>query len=118
MDQSSSMTPLSTPTALALLDQQLHAAPGGEGMGFAQIDAAALAAITDLYREVMPAGGAILDVMSSWVSHLPPEIHYRRIVGLGVDACVLAENPFLDEWRGQDPNRDPPRYFAGGAIDG
>ena len=68
------------------------------------VDAAALAAITDIYREIMPEGGAILDVMSSWVSHLPPEIDYRRVVGVGVDACVLAENPFLDEWRVQDLN--------------
>ena len=110
------MTPLPTPAAM-LLDQQLHSASGVE-MGFAQIDDAALAAITDLYREVMPAGGAILDVMSSWVSHLPPEIDYRRVVGLGINACVLAENPFLDEWRVQDLNRDPHLNFANGEFDG
>ena len=110
------MTPL-FPQAATLFDQQLPAGPGLE-LGFAQVDAAALAAITDLYREVMPAGGAILDVMSSWVSHLPPEIDYRRIVGLGIDACVLAENPFLDEWRVQDLNRDPQLNFAGGEFDG
>jgi SAM-dependent methyltransferase len=110
------MTPLPTPAAI-LLDQQSRAAVG-EGMGFAEVDAAALAAITDLYREVMPAGGAIIDVMSSWVSHLPPEIPYHRVVGLGVDACVLAENPFLDEWRVQDLNRDPHLNFAGGEFDG
>src|SRR5579862_685439 len=104
MDRSGTMTLLPTPTALSLDPQQLHAATDGGDWGFAQVDAAALAAITDLYREVMPADGAILDVMSSWVSHLPPEIYYRRVVGLGVDACVLAENPFLDEWRVQDLN--------------
>jgi hypothetical protein len=110
------MTPLPTPAAM-LLDQPLHAATGME-VGFAHVDAAALAAITDLYREVMPAGGAILDVMSSWVSHLPPETHYRRVVGLGIDACVLAENPFLDEWRVQDLNRDPHLNFASEEFDG
>jgi len=67
---------------------------------------------------VMPGGGAILDVMSSWVSHLPPEIHYLRVVGLGNDACVLAENPFLDEWRVQDLNQDPQLSYAGGEFDG
>jgi len=82
------------------------------------VDAAALAAITDIYREIMPEGGAILDVMSSWVSHLPPEIDYRRVVGVGVDACVLAENPFLDEWRVQDLNRSPTLPFANGEFDG
>jgi SAM-dependent methyltransferase len=105
-----------TPQAALLLDQQLHVS--GAELGFAQVDEAALAAITDLYRKVMPAGGAILDVMSSWVSHLPPEIHYRRVVGLGIDACVLAENPFLDEWRLQNLNRDPHLVFADGEFDG
>src|SRR5215472_15949167 len=115
------MTPFPTPALL--LDQQLPTASGSEGlggerMGFAQVDGAALTAITDLYREVMPAGGAILDVMSSWVSHLPPEVDYRRVVGLGTDACTLSENPFLDEWRVQDLNRDPHLNFAGGEFDG
>src|SRR5579863_8397908 len=110
------MTLLPTPTAL-FFDQQWRTA-SGDGLGFGQVDDAALAAITDLYREVMPAGGAILDVMSSWVSHLPPEVDYRRVVGLGIDACVLAENPFLDEWRVQDLNHDPHLKFATGEFDG
>ena len=46
------------------------------------IDGRAIAAVTQLYREFFPAGGVILDLMSSWVSHLPEEVHYRRIVGL------------------------------------
>ena len=37
------------------------------------IDDGAIAAVTELYRQVLPAGGRILDLMSSWVSHLPPE---------------------------------------------
>jgi len=86
--------------------------------GIADVDAAALAAITEIYRDVMPEGGAILDVMSSWVSHLPPEIAYRRVAGIGVDACVLAENPFLDEWRVQDLNCDPMLPYGNGEFDG
>lgn len=82
------------------------------------IDDAAIAAITDLYREIMPAGGAILDVMSSWISHLPPEIPYRRVVGIGADANALTENPFLDEWRVQDLNAKPGLPFADGEFDG
>ena len=77
-----------------------------------------LAAITDLYREILPEGGSILDVMSGWVSHLPPEIPYSRVVGIGANACELAENPFLDEWRVQDLNCDPRLPFAGGEFDG
>ena len=52
------------------------ASAGPEPARARPVDDAAIAAITDLYREVMPTGGAILDLMSSWVSHLPPEIFY------------------------------------------
>lgn len=84
----------------------------------ARIDAAAIAAVTKLYREVLPPGGAILDVMSGWVSHLPPEAPYRRVVGIGIDRRALTENPFLDEWRVQDLNRDPILPFGAGEFDG
>lgn len=43
------------------------------------INEGAIAAITQIYREFFPPGGDILDLMSSWVSHLPPEVSYRRI---------------------------------------
>lgn len=99
------------------LDLSVENAPGWDAP-VDRIDEAAIAAITDLYREVMPEGGAILDLMSSWIGHLPPEIDYRRVVGLGPDACALAENPFLDDWRVQDLNRNPRLPFNTGEFDG
>jgi SAM-dependent methyltransferase len=87
-------------------------------MPFGQIDGAAIAAVTDLYREVLPAGGAILDVMSGWVPHLPPEAPFRRVVGIGIDKKALQENPFLDEWRVQDLNAHPALPFAAAEFDG
>ena len=70
------------------------------------IDEPAVAAVTRLYREVLPAGGAVLDLMSSWVSHLPPEVVYRRVVGLGMNEDELAANPRLDPYHVQDLNRE------------
>jgi hypothetical protein len=35
------------------------------------IDDGAIAYVTRVYRETLPPGGTILDLMSSWVSHLP-----------------------------------------------
>jgi SAM-dependent methyltransferase len=93
-----------------------HAAP--EPPPFGRIDAAAIAAVTDIYRDILPAGGAILDVMSGWVPHLPPEAPFRRVVGIGVERKALAENAFLDEWRVQDLNRNPALPFAAGEFDG
>jgi hypothetical protein len=104
--------------ALAPIDALVDASAGAEEARSAAIDDAAIAAITELHREIFPAGGSLLDLMSGWVSHLPPEVPYGRVVGVGAHACVLAENPFLDEWRVQDLNRDPRLHFAAGEFDG
>src|SRR5215469_7919599 len=66
------------------------------------IDDRAITAVTQLYRELFPAEGCILDLMSSWVSHLPAEVHYRRVVGLGLNREELAANPRLDAFVVQD----------------
>ena len=42
------------------------------------IDDGAIAALTQFYREILPAGGILFDLMSSWVSHLPPDIARQR----------------------------------------
>ncbi len=73
----------------------------------AHIDDGAVAAVTELYREVLPPGGAVLDLMASWISHLPPEIGYGHVTGHGMNAVELAANPRLDDWFVQDLNADP-----------
>jgi SAM-dependent methyltransferase len=82
------------------------------------IDEGAIAAVTQLYREYFPANGAILDLMSSWVSHLPPEVEYRRVVGLGMNAKELGANPQLHEWGVQNLNRTPQLPFGDDEFDG
>jgi SAM-dependent methyltransferase len=82
------------------------------------IDDRAIAAVTQLYRELFPPGGAILDLMSSWVSHLPPEVEYRRVVGLGMNEEELRRNPRLDEYVVQNLNRDPALPFGDAEFDG
>jgi SAM-dependent methyltransferase len=105
-------------TVSAHPDVRFDAPVGLEFARAGQIDDAAIAAVTDLYREILPPGGAVLDLMSGWVSHLPPEIPYTRVVGVGINAGELAENPFLDEWCVQDLNYDPRLPFATGEFDG
>jgi hypothetical protein len=90
----------------------------GNTLPFDQIDGAAIAAVTELYREALPPGGAILDVLSGWVPHLPPEAPFSRVVGIGSDKNALCENPFLDEWRVQDLNSNPFLPFPTGEFDG
>jgi SAM-dependent methyltransferase len=82
------------------------------------IDDRAIAAVTQLYREHFPPDGAILDLMSSWVSHLPSKVMYGRVVGLGMNEVELKENPRLDEYVVQDLNVNPTLPFRDGEFDG
>jgi SAM-dependent methyltransferase len=70
------------------------------------IDDGAIAALTVFYRRVLPADGVLLDLMSSWVSHLPPEIDYKEVIGHGMNAVELAANSRLSRWFIQNLNRD------------
>jgi methyltransferase family protein len=81
------------------------------------IDDGAVAALTELYRSVLPPGGVLLDLMSSWVSHLPHEIEYREVIGHGMNAEELAANPRLDRRFVQNLNRDPTLPLADASLD-
>jgi hypothetical protein len=82
------------------------------------IDDGAIAAVTQLYREYFPATGAILDLMSSWISHLPAEAVYPRVAGLGMNAGELKTNPRLTEWVMHDLNADPQLPYGNAEFDG
>ena len=82
------------------------------------IDDGAIAAVTQLYRELFPAGGEVLDLMSSWVSHLPPEVVYRRVIGLGMNEVELRRNGRLDSYIVQNLNTSPELPFAEAEFDG
>ena len=82
------------------------------------IDDQAIAAVTQLYRELFPEGGAILDLMSSWISHLPPEVSYRRVIGLGMNEAELRRNERLDAYVVRNLNSVPELPFGDGEFDG
>lgn len=82
------------------------------------IDEGAIAAVTQLYRELFPAGGEILDLMSSWVSHLPLEVEYGRVIGLGMNEVELRRNERLDSYIVQNLNSKPVLPLGSGEFDG
>lgn len=41
----------------------------------------------------------MLDLMSSWTSHLPPDVKVERLVGVGLNEVELQANPLLTEYR-------------------
>lgn len=71
------------------------------------IDDATITALTQYYREVLSPGDRVLDLMSSWISHLPTEVRYRHVAGLGMNEAELSGNERLDEHTVQNLNTDP-----------
>jgi SAM-dependent methyltransferase len=81
------------------------------------IDEGAIAALTGFYREILPPGGALCDLMSSWVSHLPADVDYGEVIGHGMNEEELAANPRLTRWFVQDLNADPALPLADASLD-
>lgn len=84
------------------------------------LDQLAVSAVGDLYAQLGLDGSAraprtVLDLMSSWVSHLqtPP----TELVVLGMNAAELAANPMATEWVVQDLNADPELPFTDASFD-
>ena len=71
------------------------------------IDDVAVAALTEFYRDMLPEDARVLDLMSSWVSHLPDDRRYADVVGHGMNAHELAANLRLDRSFGQNLNVKP-----------
>lgn len=76
----------------------------------------AIEALRGRYAELLPRGEPVLDLMSSWRSHLPEGV--GPVVGLGMNASELADNPQLDSWLVHDLNRDPRLPFGPAAFAG
>jgi SAM-dependent methyltransferase len=81
------------------------------------IDDQAIAAVTALYRDLFPPGGSVLDLMGSWVAHLPPDIDYAEVIGHGMSAEELSANPRYSRWFVQNLNENATLPLATAAID-
>ncbi len=57
-----------------------------------------------LYQDCIPESSVVLDLMSSWVSHLPKHKQYRKVIGHGLNKQELEANARLDEFWIQDLN--------------
>lgn len=79
----------------------------GEARLVQHIDACARAQISDIYARFLRPGMRVLDLMSSWVSHLPQAPTEFNVVGLGLNAEELARNPSLSSYVVHDLNANP-----------
>ena len=81
------------------------------------IDEPAIAAIGRYLRRVLPENGALLDLMSSWRSHLPDDFPKAKMVGLGLNAMEMSQNPQLDELVVHNVNANPALPFEDATFD-
>jgi SAM-dependent methyltransferase len=114
---------MSEPEVLGLPPQAFAKQDGGSDLDFyaatrlvTHIDEAAVEALTRHYASRLKSGDRVLDLMSSWVSHLPDGLDLE-VVGHGMNAEELAANPRLGRWFVQDLNRDAVLPEPDGAFD-
>ncbi len=81
------------------------------------LDATALTQVSALYGRFLRSGMRVLDLMSSWNSHLPEDIEGLEVTGLGMNREELACNPRLAERVVQDINSRPVLPFDDEAFD-
>lgn len=80
------------------------------------IEDGAIEALRAFYGSVLPQGRRVLDLMSSWRSHLPHD-GLGEVVGLGMNGPEMDDNPQLSSWVVHDLNATPALPFADDEFD-
>lgn len=69
------------------------------------IDDNAVEVVKNTYGRFLKDGMDVLDLMSSWTSHIPNDINLRTLSGLGLNELELKENSALSDFIVQDLNK-------------
>lgn len=83
----------------------------------AHIDKKTIDALTIFYREKLRPGANVLDLMSSWISHLPEDLELGTVSGLGMNQAELEANPRLTNHVVHDLNAEPVLPYANLSYD-
>ena len=73
--------------------------------------------LTKLYTDYLLNHHVILDLMSSWVSHLPPNYCYKKVIGHGMNEAELSSNKRLDRFWLQNLNKSQNLPIEDSSID-
>ena len=73
--------------------------------------------LTTLYSEYLLNHHNILDLMSSWVSHLPSNISYKKVIGHGMNEAELSSNERLDWFFVQNLNKKQNMPIEDSSVD-
>ena len=81
------------------------------------LDKTAREMVTDVYRRFVKDGMQVLDLMSSWTSHLPEDVRPENVSGLGMNRTELEQNPCLTDIRVHDLNAEPVLPYGNESFD-
>lgn len=81
------------------------------------IDDAAIAALSQLFGDLLPPSGTYLDLMSSWRTHLPNSLSPAHVTGLGMNHDEMADNLQLDDFVIHNLNQKPTLPFDDDQFD-
>ena len=81
------------------------------------IDDTAIEMVRNTYGRFLTSGMRVLDLMSSWQSHVPPNIQLERLDGLGLNSEELKRNRQLSKHVVQDLNRNKTLPYESNVFD-
>lgn len=81
------------------------------------IDDLAIAHLKTLYDQLLPDGCVILDLMSSWRSHLPETKQFAAVMGHGMNSAEMDDNPQLSDHFIQNLNENQTLPFSDAMFD-
>ncbi len=82
------------------------------------IDDWAINTIGEIFDQRLPRNAVLLDLMSSWRSHLPASLRPGAVTGLGLNRAEMEDNPALTEVVVHDLNREPRLPLAEDRFEG
>jgi len=112
-----SRTDYFTPGAFARDDENPDALFYEKPRYVQHIDSTAIEMIKNTYGRFLKDEMQVLDLMSSWHSHVPADLNFKRFVGLGLNERELRKNPCLSETVVQDLNMDYRLPFDSNSFD-
>ena len=81
------------------------------------IDTTAIEMVKNTYGRFLEDDMQVLDLMSSWQSHLPENLNFKGVVGLGLNENELRKNSRLTETVVQDLNLKSKMPFESNSFD-
>ncbi len=81
------------------------------------LDRTAREMVTEIYQRFVKDGMKVLDLMSSWESHLPEKVNLARVSGLGMNATEMEQNDRLTDVQVHDLNENPTLPYNNATFD-